>query len=178
MSCEQTNEYIMKYLDGTLNDIENAQLKQHTKTCMNCRQQFNDLCMIFDALEDAEPIEPPMDFEAQVMKRIASQKAAEKERNANIAAFLYNIALSLSIVLLTAFVINLNNSVSFSGILLMLQDALSGVYDFVFSLFTTFVGINKALLEEYYQLFAALFLLLFAGQQTVLLMKNDRGGTR
>jgi hypothetical protein len=191
MSCDLTNEYIMKHFDGTLNDIENAQLKQHLKTCVKCSETFNDLSMIFNALEATDLVEPPLNFETEVMEKVSALENARKERNATIAAFLYNIATVLSIIMLTAFVTNFNDigifrlpdgsgggAGSFSEILLMMYNFLSGFYHFIFSLFTTFIEINLAIFEAYYHIFAVLCVLALAGQQMFALIREDRGSTR
>lgn len=178
MSCQLINDYMMQYFDKELNDINKAKMKQHIKTCVKCRTQFNDLSMIFNTLESSESIEPPDDFEAQVMKKIASYKASKKERNSNIAALLYNIAITLAIILLTAFVTNFSSFISFSGVFLSVSETIWDIFRFVSSMFNTFVEINNAFLDEYYQTFAAFLLLLFALQQTLVMIRRNGRGAR
>lgn len=72
MMCESGNEYVMKYFDKELNDIEIVKLKQHLKVCTECSNEFNELSEIFGILEEDEKLEPPENFENQVMAKIKS----------------------------------------------------------------------------------------------------------
>lgn len=92
MKCVDSKNYIMKFFDRELNDIEEIQLKQHLKTCNCCSEEFNTLKEIFDIVEQDSGIEPPEDFELQVMSRIAKETKMYKNRNEN-NAFVYNILL-------------------------------------------------------------------------------------
>lgn len=98
MKCFDSQNFIMRFFDKELNDIEEAQLKQHLKNCKNCSEEFNSLKDIFDIVEQDSGIEPPEDFEAQVMSRIANEeKKYKKSMDNNL--FVYNILLvSVSMV--------------------------------------------------------------------------------
>lgn len=103
MKCVDSKNYIMKFFDRELNDIEEAQLKQHLKTCKDCSEEFNSLKEIFDIVELEPEIEPPEDFEIQVMSRIAKETKMYKNNNEN-TSFIYNILLvSVSLIFVTIF---------------------------------------------------------------------------
>jgi predicted anti-sigma-YlaC factor YlaD len=93
----------MKFFDKELNDIEEAQLKQHLKNCKNCSEEFNSLKEIFDIVEQDSGIEPPEDFELQVMSRIANEAKIYKKSSDN-NLFVYNTLLvSISLVFVIIF---------------------------------------------------------------------------
>ena len=103
MKCVDSQNFIMKFFDKELNDIEEAQLKQHLKNCKHCYEEFNGLKEIFDIVEQDSGIEPPEDFEVQVMSRIANEaKIYKKPIDNNL--FEYNILLvSVSLIFVTIF---------------------------------------------------------------------------
>lgn len=70
MNCNQSNEYIMKYLDGELSDSEHAELIHHINKCNVCCAEFQEYDSIVKSLEEDKGIEPPDDFEITVMSRI------------------------------------------------------------------------------------------------------------
>ncbi|QNU67653.1 zf-HC2 domain-containing protein [Ruminiclostridium herbifermentans] len=92
MKCVDSQNFIMKFFDKELNDIEEAQLKQHLKNCKNCSEEFNSLKEIFDIVEQDSGIEPPEDFEFQVMSRITKEEKIYKKTMDN-NLFVYNILL-------------------------------------------------------------------------------------
>ncbi len=97
MKCVDSQNFIMKFFDRELNDIEEAQLKQHLKICKNCSEEFTSLKEIFDIVEQDSGIEPPEGFELQVMNRIEQEAKNYKKPSDNM--FVYNILLvSISLV--------------------------------------------------------------------------------
>jgi predicted anti-sigma-YlaC factor YlaD len=104
MKCVDSQNFIMKFFDKELNDIEEAQLKHHLKNCKNCSEEFNSLKEIFDIVEQDPGIEPPEDFELQVMSRIAKEEKIYKKTMDN-NSFVYDILLvSISLVFAIIFV--------------------------------------------------------------------------
>lgn len=90
MKCIDSQNYMMKFFDREINDIEEAQLKQHLKTCTNCTKEFLSLKEIFADIEQDSEIEPPEDFELQVMNKIENETAIyRKTSDENI--FVFNI---------------------------------------------------------------------------------------
>lgn len=116
MNCETANELMMKYLDHEINDIEEAQLLQHLKSCKACSEEFRCMKEAFALLGSAEEIEPPEDFEIKVMERISALEAPGKQLYQLLPAVLYNVAAVVSIALLLIFVFDIRN-VDFAGII-------------------------------------------------------------
>lgn len=91
MKCNEAQDYMMKYFDKNINDIEEAQLRQHMKYCTKCSEEFLSLKEIFTDIEQDSVIEPPEDFELQVMSRI--EKEAVKYTKPKENAYVYNVLL-------------------------------------------------------------------------------------
>ncbi|KPL21759.1 MAG: hypothetical protein AMJ75_09390 [Phycisphaerae bacterium SM1_79] len=53
MSCEKYKNIIQKYLDGTTDDSQLAELKTHTETCRHCREQFDRCVLMAEAIKHA-----------------------------------------------------------------------------------------------------------------------------
>lgn len=117
MKCEDSQNLIMKYFDRELNDIEEAQMKQHIKNCKKCRDEFESLREIFSVVELETEIEPPEDFERQVMYRIESEGLIRKKAADN--GFLYE---TLLVTLLCMVLICLGN---------VITEAFKGPVDFM-----------------------------------------------
>lgn len=92
MKCVESQDYMMKYFDRELNDIEEAQLKQHLKYCSDCQKDFLSYKEIFTFVEEEPGIEPPEDFELQVMNRIEKELPLYHKSN-DQTAFVFNILL-------------------------------------------------------------------------------------
>jgi predicted anti-sigma-YlaC factor YlaD len=92
MKCNEAQDYMMKFFDKNINDIEEAQLRQHMKNCTQCSEEFSSLKEIFSEIEQDSSIEPPKDFELQVMSRI-EKEAAMYTKPVHENAFVYNILL-------------------------------------------------------------------------------------
>lgn len=104
MNCETSNELIMRYFDGEINDIEEAQLMQHLKACKTCNEEFRCMKEAFTALEAVSEIEPPEDFEVKVMDKINALVYSQKQSYSHMLVLLYNAASIVSIALLLFFV--------------------------------------------------------------------------
>jgi len=96
MSCDIYRNLMMKYFDDDINDVESAQLRQHTKICKSCREEFEQLKDILESFKSDSLIEPPPDFQEQVMAKINS---LEDKRKRNIEAVIYGIPILIFISL-------------------------------------------------------------------------------
>ncbi|MCX7748679.1 MAG: zf-HC2 domain-containing protein [Clostridia bacterium] len=101
MNCEQANEMMMKHFDGVMNDIENAQFKQHLKICNTCSLGFASLSEVFSTLEEDGNVEPPEEFEEKVMERVHSV-AAKRTENIKRSRILVYCAAGISLIALAA----------------------------------------------------------------------------
>lgn len=102
MNCEQAQEYIMLHYENRLKPMEIVALHGHLKKCNNCSMLFSamDDLQIQD-IENIELSEPPADFQAEVMAKVAKlppyKKPAEIPANwlhwGRIATGIYSLAL-------------------------------------------------------------------------------------
>lgn len=96
MNCDAYRDLMMMHFDGNINDVDFARLKQHMNACASCKSEFMQLESILNSLEEGEIVEPPSDFESQVMTRI---KTLEQNKNRNIEALIYGIPILIIISL-------------------------------------------------------------------------------
>lgn len=172
MNCIEANEYIMKYFDGSHNDIENAQLKQHLKSCSGCNDSFENLKEIFSCIDSDNAIEPPCDFEVNVMKKINALEVTRKKRADGVLIFIYSFVTVLITVLAVSFMARFNG-VNIFEIFSSSDDAVSSFPDTVFTLFSilnavyhvftrtlgALIQVISLLANTYYFMIAALLIL-------------------
>lgn len=192
MNCELSNEYLMKYFDGEINDIEDAQFKQHLKNCRKCCDEFNCMNEIFTSLEKANTVEPPEDFEARVMEKVDMIENTRREKSARMLVLLYNAATVVSIILLMVFVADLKQISVFSafnkiseyfGSFSNIAAAVFGVLKDIFQLITGVAGVllqvAVSVVKSYYYVFVVLLALLLAVQKLfTIVAAQDRRESR
>lgn len=106
MKCNQSYDYMMKYLDGELNDSEHAELIHHINKCNKCCTEFQEYTSIVKALEEDKSIEPPENFETTVMskiKLIEDSAKIRKEKRIVLSYLLSGVFLSLCIMACSVF---------------------------------------------------------------------------
>ncbi len=185
MKCNDSQNYMMKFFDRELNDIEEAQLKQHLKICTACSEEFVGLKEIFAVVEQNSEIEPPEDFECQVMNRIENEVKMYKKHIGD-STFVYDI---LSIAVSFIFVI------FFGGLLWDCLKAPTNVVHFVdlisyysnefFSVASSMgkgiiiaiAGVAASIYKTYYYAYIVLGILLFMSLKTFFKMVKT-GGAR
>lgn len=178
MNCEMSKNYIMKYFDGELNDIEEVQFRQHLKSCSSCSDEFNCMETIFTTLEEQTGIEPPDNFEAMVMEQVGAFEKKRKERNSRQLVLIYNATTLLSIVLLLVFVADLKQVSVFSAFekigeyfnsFTSVTAAIIGVVQDIFVLIggaiMVVLDVAFSIFRSYYYVFLALIAMLFAIQR-------------
>ena len=107
MTCNDNNDRIMRYFDGTLNDIESAKMKQHLKGCLKCNAEYEDMKEILSTLENGDLIEPPEDFELKVMEKIKTIQPNWREVPNSTIKFIYGFTSFLLVLLLFMFTLNM-----------------------------------------------------------------------
>jgi len=70
--CAKYAEWISAYVDGMLDEAEQAELLEHLKTCPSCSALFAEYESMSQKLQDME-VEPPVTLAADVMAKIKSQ---------------------------------------------------------------------------------------------------------
>lgn len=178
MNCETTKDYIMKYFDGELSNIEEAQFRQHLKTCPDCGNEFHCMETIFTALEAKVELEPPADFETRVMDRVESIEKERREKSSKRIVWLYNASTLLSIILLLIFVADLkqvsilsafDKIAGYFGSFSSAATAVAGVVKDLFGLISNALmvvaDVAFSIIKSYYYVFLALIIIVLAIQR-------------
>ncbi|NLK87884.1 MAG: hypothetical protein GX279_10400 [Clostridiaceae bacterium] len=178
MNCDISKEYIMKHFDGDLKEAESVQFKEHLDKCSECNAEFNCMKAIFTTLDTKEEIEPPADFEAKVMDKVAIIEKERREKNAKTIVWLYNGAMALSIVLLLVFVADLKQVSLFSAFEKLGEyfssfssatEAVIGVVEDIFvllgSALLAVIEVSFSIFKSYYYVFIVLLAMLFVIQR-------------
>ena len=186
MTCNNAQTLMMKYFDKNINDIEEAQLKQHIKTCNNCTQEFTSLKDIFDLVEadTCEQIAPPADFEVRVMDRLKKEVPLYSKQCGD-NSYVYNIlAIALSFVFLIMvgglLLEVIKSPLSFIA---MVQDFFSTAGQYISVMFDTVRGILIATMgvavsayQNYYYVYIVLAILLFVIHRIYVYIISDNNG--
>ncbi|MEN6313524.1 MAG: zf-HC2 domain-containing protein [Clostridiaceae bacterium] len=189
MNCNLSKDHMMKYFDGELNDMEEVQFRQHLKTCKSCSVEFSCMENIFASLEEQPDIEPPSNFEAMVMEKVAIIEEKRSEKNTRWLVLIYNAATLLSIVLLLIFVADLKQVSVLSAFKQIgeyfrsFSSATSAVLGVVHDIFRVIGGalwvvvdVAVSIFKTYYYVFLALVVLLFAIQRLLNYIGTQSGG--
>ncbi len=111
MNCNTSNDLIMKYFDGTVNETERLQLMQHLKTCEKCSNEFDSLKDIFNCLEEEDNhIEPPANFEEQVMAKVNLYEADRRKKVDGFLMLIYGVTVLILGVFTVIFAVMLRGS--------------------------------------------------------------------
>lgn len=184
MKCSESQNYMMKFFDREINDIEEAQFKQHLKTCTKCSQEFLSMRDIFADMEQDTAIEPPEDFELQVMNRIEKEVVLYK-RPGNDNNFVYNILLvAMSLVFVSLFGGILWEALNKPLVLLqnvqMLTDLAKDFYSSALTMLKgmsiAIVAVTASVYKTYYYAYILLGILLLVVQKALFKMIRDGNG--
>ncbi len=106
MNCQISEEYMMRYFDKDINDIEQAQLKQHIKSCKTCNESFENLSKVLKMVEEEGSVEPPENFEACIMEKLSAVENLHKRRVERILFAIYWLATVALGVLMFVVILN------------------------------------------------------------------------
>lgn len=190
MNCKLSSEYIMKYFDKDVNDIETAHMKQHFKTCKKCSMEFEELSSIFGALENDSIIEPPQDFELNVMEKVNTVELVRKKRNDRFLIALYSLVSAF--ILLVAMTFNSlfgglsvfavigrlgENFSLLSSSLLILYELIVRIYSIFSEVIGALLQVSVLLIKTYYYVLALLLgMLLIVQRMFMTLVRQNNGG--
>jgi len=184
MKCNDSQNYMMKFFDRELNDIEEAQLKQHLKICTNCSKEFVSLKEIFADIEQDSEIEPPENFERQVMSRIENETKMYK-KTTDQSMFVYNILLgtvSFIFVILFGGILweSLKtpiNLLQFSELIVdYSKDFFSAAISMGRGIAIAIVGVTASIYKTYYYAYIVLGILLLVIQRIFIRMVREGNG--
>lgn len=180
MNCDTSRELMMKYFDGEMDEAGEKQFREHLKTCGDCSDEFSCMEAIFASLDEKVGIEPPDDFEARVMDKVALIENQKRERSGKRIVWLYNFATLLSIILLLIFVADMKDVSIFSafdritgyfGSFSTVTAAISGAVKDLFGLLVNSLAavadIALSIVRSYYYAFIVLILTVLAVQRLI-----------
>jgi hypothetical protein len=159
----------MKFFDRELNDIEEAQLRQHIKGCKSCSDEFESLKDIFEIIEQEQDIEPPEDFERQVMSRI-ERETVMYEKSENKDNYVYGILL---VILSFVFVISIGGTLFeslrtpativqfFNSVSVYFKDFFSAAFSTGRGILLAVVGVAASIYKTYYYAYIVMGIILF-----------------
>ena len=70
--CDKYNDAMMKYMDGNLDNTEEAKLRQHMDACIDCAEDFAAYSDILQGFDSMEIVEVSANFAPAVMAQINS----------------------------------------------------------------------------------------------------------
>lgn len=166
MSCKPYDESIMKYIDGELNDIEQARLMRHVSECEACRSELEDLKNLFDALEKNEELEPPADMQASIMEKVCALDIYNKKLKVKKLAMVCFASTAAITTLILALALVFRNNIL--DLMLNMGVPVKAAYwtygmlariSAEISLIYGYVSYIKNLLADFYYIFAGLFII-------------------
>lgn len=180
MSCEKFSDLLMKFFDGNISTTEDESLKEHIKSCVDCRTEFNSLNEIFNCYEEDNTVEPPEGFEASVMERVREYEDQRRKRVDRYLMVIYGatfVVLGIISMFALIYVSNgslLGSSVKSEG----LRDIFWGIVFFAYSLIKNISPMLKDSINSYasYYLFAASLLVYLVIQKSIV-EKGNRDKT-
>ncbi|SDZ29749.1 Putative zinc-finger [Proteiniborus ethanoligenes] len=77
MECNQALIKVDEYFENRLSDIERHNIKKHLEKCSKCRQEYEDMSFVFNAL-DNHFINAPDDLADKIMNKIIHFESSKK----------------------------------------------------------------------------------------------------
>ncbi|WP_432662054.1 zf-HC2 domain-containing protein [Wukongibacter baidiensis] len=74
MECREVIEMIDRYYEKQLNDIEVHKIEKHLEECDECRNEYEEMKVIFNLLLDHPIVLPPEDFTNNIMDKVGHKK--------------------------------------------------------------------------------------------------------
>jgi len=108
MLCNKTDELLMKYMDGSIDEFDAAKLGEHLSGCPQCRADFEIYDNIMKGFSEIELTPAPEGFEERVMCRVAELPSHAVKLNANIENMLCLIWGGVSVLFGIGFLMTLN----------------------------------------------------------------------
>lgn len=78
---DEVVQYMHEYLDGGIDPGQEQLLEEHLKTCLECRQLFDELNNTVSLLELEEPMQAPEGFVEGVMAQLPETHQQKKKSN-------------------------------------------------------------------------------------------------
>lgn len=99
VTCTECSGTLQEYLDGTLEKTQSLRVFLHLRDCAGCRQEHDDLKLMFRMLDGLPAMEPPADFDAPILASVpyAAYQAMEPLRRERVPVFLEESALPAAV---------------------------------------------------------------------------------
>ncbi len=129
MSCKKTQELIIDYLDGNLDQKEQQIVSAHLTTCISCQKSLQELQLIFDGI-DQDPEELPdasmkVNFEEMLQKEketLSDSKIVSLQKNTkNSWRTILQIAATIALILSAYYLGKQQNNQSISQEIAVLE---------------------------------------------------------
>lgn len=182
MNCQISQEYMMRYFDKEINDIEQAQLRQHLKSCNTCSESFESLSNVLKMVEAEGSVEPPEDFEACIMKKLSTNETLHKRRVERILFAIYWLATVALGILMFVVILNvreellksLQPTADSSGVMTVLYFIVQKFYGALDLLMSGFEKIRSVFSSMYIYLAAALTVAYLITKPSIFKLKNKQ----
>lgn len=146
MNCEQAEIFMMKYFDRELDDLEYTRLQKHLGCCERCRVDFDNLKEVLSAVENDAMVEPPEEFDAEVMAKINYDRSSERKKASGWLVLLYNSVIVISTVLLIVFMSDAKG-IEFVKTLKQIGACLTSFASLVQGMFITIMGMFEGIID-------------------------------
>ena len=100
MTCKDYQDSIMRYFDHDLSNPDRQLLDRHLNSCSLCSALFLDLTGILSSLENSVQIEPPLELERLILKKVRLLPTPGKTAQNELVKVIYG-----SVALLSALVL-------------------------------------------------------------------------
>jgi len=90
LECQECQNGLQEYLDGTLAKARSLQFFMHLRECQACQTEHDNLQMLFEMLDSLPGHEVPADFDDKILASIplAGYKAMEPIRRQRVPVYL------------------------------------------------------------------------------------------
>lgn len=108
MNCIKFDELAMLYFDGTANEEQIKELKEHSEACSSCRESFESMKKVIDMLEEPEEINIDDKFTADAMANVTAYEESRAGTQQLLERIIYPIsaAFVLTGIFLWMYIIN------------------------------------------------------------------------
>ncbi len=103
MNCENIKERLFEYINGELDEIEYKNISDHLKECESCREEYEMLLGMSEAINDAQ-YEAPQKLHTSVMKKVRREKIKEIVKRSAARAALVAACVAVVIISVRNFV--------------------------------------------------------------------------
>lgn len=98
MDCAQCKDKIWDYIEGTLTETEQKEMKKHLEECENCAAEAREISVIMEGLHGLPLEDVPEDYHTELMAKLEQEVVPFKKKTANRWKPYYLIAAAVLVV--------------------------------------------------------------------------------